>query len=92
MLRCVTWITDEDTDPDSEYYGVVDETKIGLAGHSQGGGAVLTAGDGEAKANANGPTAYIGEFEITTVIAMNPYGPLLSRSERAGWAGPIPRG
>ena len=38
--------------------------KIGLAGHSQGGGAVIKAGDGE----PNG-------FDITTVIAMNPYGP-----------------
>jgi dienelactone hydrolase len=43
---------------------LVNTSKIGLAGHSQGGGAVVKAGDGE----PNG-------FDITTVVAMNPYGP-----------------
>ncbi|HSG41672.1 MAG TPA: hypothetical protein VLA72_00830, partial [Anaerolineales bacterium] len=48
----------------SEYEGVVNTYKIGLAGHSQGAGAVVKAGDGE----PNG-------FDITTVLALNPYGP-----------------
>jgi hypothetical protein len=69
VLACVQWIIDQNGTADSEYEDVVNEGKIGLAGHSQGGGAVIKAGDGE----SNG-------FYITTVIAMNPYGP--------GWVNP----
>ncbi len=50
-----------------EFYkgkGIVDPDRIGLAGHSQGGGAIIKAGDGE----PNG-------FTITATIAMNPWGP-----------------
>jgi acetyl esterase/lipase len=64
VLACLQWIVDQDKEVDSEYEGVINTAKIGLAGHSQGGGAVVKAGDGD----PNG-------FEITTVIAMNPYGP-----------------
>jgi len=42
----------------------VNSTKIGLSGHSQGGGAIIKAGDGE-------PNGY----DITATIPMNPYGP-----------------
>lgn len=75
VLRCLTWITDADVDADSTYFGLIDESKIGLAGHSQGAGAVLKAGDGEANGKAKGPTSGLGSFDITSVIAMNPYGP-----------------
>ena len=64
VLACLQWIIDQNYEADSEYEGVVNTTKIGLAGHSQGGGAVVKAGDGE----PNG-------FDITTVVTMNPYGP-----------------
>lgn len=64
VLACLQWILDQDGSVDSEYEGVINTAKIGLAGHSQGGGAVVKAGDGE----PNG-------FDITTVIALNPYGP-----------------
>jgi len=64
ILACIQWIVVQNTTPTSEYYGVVNTAKIGLAGHSQGGGAVIKAGDGE----PNG-------FDITAVVAMNPYGP-----------------
>ena len=64
VLACVEWLLDQDTEPGSEYEGLVNKSKIGLAGHSQGGGAVIKAGDGE----PNG-------FDITAVVAMNPYGP-----------------
>ena len=64
VLACLQWIVDQNTTAGSEYEGVVNIVKIGLAGHSQGGGAVIKAGDGE----PNG-------FDITAVIAMNPYGP-----------------
>ncbi len=69
VLQCIQWLADQTLDPNSEYYGVADLSLIGLAGHSQGGGAVIKAGDGE----PNG-------FDITTVVAMNPYGP--------GWVDP----
>ena len=64
VLNCLQWIVDQNDKAGSEYEGVVNTDKIGLAGHSQGAGAVVKAGDGE----PNG-------FEITTVVAMNPYGP-----------------
>ncbi len=64
ILQCIQWLVDQNTTAGSEYEGVVNTAKIGLAGHSQGGGAVIKAGDGE----PNG-------FDITAVAAMNPYGP-----------------
>lgn len=70
VLRCVTWAFSDDG-----YAGDLDATKIGLAGHSQGGGAVLKAADGEPTGKANGPSLAIGSFEIRAVVAMNPYGP-----------------
>ena len=60
MLQCLQWIVDKNTETDSEYEGMVNTDKIGLAGHSQGGGAVIKAGDSE---------------DITATIPMNPYGP-----------------
>lgn len=64
VLACLQWILDQNLSAGSEYEGAINAGKIGLAGHSQGGGAVVKAGDGE----PNG-------FDITTVITMNPYGP-----------------
>lgn len=64
ILTCIQWIIIQNTTAGSEYEGVVNTTKIGLAGHSQGGGAVIKAGDGE----PNG-------FDMAAVVAMNPYGP-----------------
>jgi predicted esterase len=64
VLKCLQWIVDQNEEAGSDYEGVVDSAKIGLAGHSQGAGAVVKAGDGEPYG-----------FEITAVIAMNPYGP-----------------
>jgi len=69
VLACLQWLVDQNSTPGSEYEGLINVLKIGLSGHSQGGGAVVKAGDGE----PNG-------FEITTVVAMNPYGP--------GWVDP----
>ena len=67
VLACLQWVVDQndpDTADSSEYVDVVDTAKLGLAGHSQGGGAVIKAGDGEPN----------GLF-ITATIPMNPYGP-----------------
>jgi dienelactone hydrolase len=64
VLQCLQWIIDQNDEGDSQYENVVNTGKIGLSGHSQGGGAIIKAGDGK----PNG-------FEITATVAMNPYGP-----------------
>jgi hypothetical protein len=64
VLNCLAWILDQNTTAGSEYEGVVNAGKVGLAGHSQGGGAVIKAGDGEPYG-----------FTITGVLAYSPYGP-----------------
>ena len=48
---------------------MIDDTKLGLSGHSQGGGAVIKAGDGGGNQRA-----------ITATIPINPYGPAWVRS------------
>jgi dienelactone hydrolase len=68
LLQCVQWLIDESNDPASDYYATVDASKIGMSGHSQGGGAALKAGDGILM-DGDGFTP------VTTVVAMNPFGP-----------------
>jgi dienelactone hydrolase len=65
LLECLQWITDQNEDPESDYYQKINARKIGLAGHSQGGGAVIKAG---------GDGSGLG-LPITATVAMNPYGP-----------------
>ncbi len=64
VLACAEWLVDQGDEPNSEYFDRVNDVKIGLAGHSQGGGAVIKAGDGEPNV-----------FDIAAVVAMTPYGP-----------------
>ena len=65
VLRSLQWIVDQNDVEGSDYYRKINTNKIGLAGHSQGGGAIIKAGgDGEEVA-----------VSITATIAMNPYGP-----------------
>ena len=64
ILACLQWIVDQNRTAGSEYEGVVNVEKIGLAGHSQGGGVVIKMGDYEPNV-----------FDITAVVAMNPWGP-----------------
>ena len=68
ILQCLQWLIDESEDENSEYYDVLDIFSIGLSGHSQGGGAALKAGGGTLSHSG-------GTTQITTVAAMNPYGP-----------------
>jgi len=68
ILQCLQWLIDASHDAGSDYFDAVDTSKIGLSGHSQGGGAALKAGDGVLHDGA-------GLARITTVVAMNPYGP-----------------
>jgi hypothetical protein len=70
IQQCLQWLIDANIDSSNlEYFGQVDTANIGLSGHSQGGGAALKAGD-SVFYDAEGE-----EWDITTVVAMNPYGP-----------------
>jgi hypothetical protein len=68
VLQCLQWLIDANYDDQSEYYGHVDTDHIGVSGHSQGGGAALKAGDGILFDDG-------GYTMVSTVVAMNPYGP-----------------
>ncbi len=74
ILQCLQWLIDQSHDPASDYYKAADTSKIGLSGHSQGGGAALKAGDGILRDGA-------GFAQITTVVAMNPYGPSYEKAQ-----------
>ena len=62
VLACAQWVVDNAIGQNGADIPVVSD-KIGLVGHSQGGGAVIKAGNGNKG------------LSITTVLAMNPYGP-----------------
>ena len=70
ILRCLQWIVDQNDDQSSYYFGKINTNKIGLAGHSQGGGATVKAG-------GDGDTIKAGgvPLSVTATIVMNPYGP-----------------
>jgi hypothetical protein len=57
----IDWLVAENARAGSAYFGVLDLTKIGASGHSQGGGATITAG-----ANVPGPS------EIVTTMPLMP--------------------
>lgn len=77
-LRCLTWVLSDE----SGYADVVDPSRLGLAGHSQGAGAVIKAGDGQPGGKAKGPTQAIADdLHISGVVAMNPYGPSFGTPE-----------
>ncbi|MGI9316536.1 MAG: alpha/beta hydrolase family protein [bacterium] len=60
VLACANWVEQNNGDNDIP---TIDSANIGLAGHSQGGGAVIKAGNGDRNVT------------VKTVLAMNPYGP-----------------
>jgi hypothetical protein len=64
LLQCLEWLVDQNARIGSEYQGRVDAGHIGIAGHSQGGGAVLKTGDGG-----------MSDLDLAGIVAMNPYGP-----------------
>jgi dienelactone hydrolase len=64
LVQCLEWLVDQNGLAGGEYEGRVDAGHIGIAGHSQGGGAVLKTGDGG-----------MSDLELAGIIAMNPYGP-----------------
>ena len=64
LVQCLEWLVDQNSLSGSVYQGRIDQDRIGIAGHSQGGGAVLKTGDGG-----------MSDLELAGIIAMNPYGP-----------------
>lgn len=64
LLQCLEWLVDQNGLPGGEYQGRVDDGRMGIAGHSQGGGAVLKTGDGGTSG-----------LDFAGIVAMNPYGP-----------------
>ncbi len=74
ILQCLQWLIDQSHDPASDYFEALDTSEIGVSGHSQGGGAALKAGDGILIDGT-------GFAQITTVVAMNPYGPSFEKAQ-----------
>ena len=74
VLQSLQWIVDQNEVPESDYYRKINTNKIGLAGHSQGGGATIKAGGDGATIKAGGDGEEV-PLSITATIAMNPYGP-----------------
>lgn len=68
VSQCLQWLVEQNHTSGSDYHGLVDTEHLGVAGHSQGGGAALKAGDLVLQDGA-------GKTRVSTVVAMNPYGP-----------------
>ena len=60
----IDWLVAENSRADSDYFGMLDITNIGAAGHSQGGGATITAG-----ANVPGPAGIVTTMPLMPISA-----------------------
>jgi len=58
----IDWLVAENARAGSAYFGVLDLTKIGASGHSQGGGATITAG-----ANVPGPSGIVTTLPLMPI-------------------------
>jgi hypothetical protein len=63
----IDWLVAESTRAGSAYFGMLDLTKIGASGHSQGGGATITAG-----ANVPGPSGIVTTMPLMPISAFEP--------------------
>jgi len=70
----IDWLIAQNAAAGSEYFGVLDVTKIGAAGHSQGGGATIAAG-----ANAPGPTHVIATLPMMPLLSFEADPTIVSR-------------
>ena len=64
LVQCLEWLIEQNEVTGSEYEGLVDASRLGIAGHSQGGGATLKTGAGTKNV-----------LTFSGIVAMNPYGP-----------------
>jgi predicted dienelactone hydrolase len=60
----IDWLVAENGRAGSAYFGKLDVTRIGAAGHSQGGGATITAG-----ANVPGPAGIVTSMPLMPISA-----------------------
>jgi hypothetical protein len=60
----IDWLVAENARAGSAYRGVLDPTKIGAAGHSQGGGATIAAGS-----NKPGPTGIVATLPLMPLLS-----------------------
>ncbi len=70
----IDWMVSEDARPASPYFDVLDVTKIGAAGHSQGGGATIAAG-----ANAPGTTGITTTLPLMALLSFEADPTIVSR-------------
>lgn len=64
MIRCLEWIAEQNETAGGEYEGIVDTERVGIMGHSQGGGGVLKVGADSSP-----------DCTVAAVVAIHPYGP-----------------
>ena len=57
VLNCLAWIVRQTGVTGSKYNGLIDASKIGLAGHSQGAGVMINASSVKAIPDINQPTS-----------------------------------
>ncbi|MEX1257428.1 MAG: hypothetical protein WEG36_07410 [Gemmatimonadota bacterium] len=60
----IDWLVAENARTGSPYFGMLEVTKIGAAGHSQGGGASITAG-----ANLPGPAGIVTTMPLMPIMS-----------------------
>jgi hypothetical protein len=63
----IDWLVAENARAGSAYFGMLDLTKIGASGHSQGGGATITAGAG-----VPGPMEIVTTMPLMPISAFEP--------------------
>jgi hypothetical protein len=70
----IDWLLAENGRAGSAYRGVIDATKIGAAGHSQGGGATIAAGS-----NKPGPTGIVATLPLMPLLSFESDKTIVSR-------------
>lgn len=70
LLYCVNFIKQQNTNPLSIYYNLIDTTKSGLFGHSMGGGASLLAASRDSSITVAAPLA-AAETNPSAIAAMS---------------------
>ncbi len=63
----IDWLVAENERPGSPYAGMLDVTRIGAAGHSQGGGATITIGAG-----VPGPAGVVATMPLMPIAMFDP--------------------
>ncbi len=70
LIFCANYIKSQNQNPDSSFYQLIDTTKIGLSGHSMGGGASLLAAANDASVTVAAPLA-AAETNPSVISVMN---------------------